>query len=180
MILWVILDDRSIYPSWYSALPTPHTGIIKGIKISYEYLTRKDNGGIMLYNRDDNLVLRGLGDMRIGERCRVDGCRNWALRGGEGCRWHSLRGRVLGTRLKDSRGYVIIYLPGHSEASASGWAFEHRVVVSSLLGRPLREQEIVHHLDGDRANNSPNNLFLTDRHDHFRLFHTPPRRRKTS
>jgi hypothetical protein len=34
----------------------------------------------------------------------------------------------------------------------------HRVVVEILLGRPLRRQEHVHHLNGDIADNHPRNL----------------------
>jgi hypothetical protein len=35
---------------------------------------------------------------------------------------------------------------------------EHRVVAEALLGRPLAPGEVVHHKDGDKLNNSPDNL----------------------
>lgn len=34
----------------------------------------------------------------------------------------------------------------------------HRVVAEQMLGRPLREGEVVHHIDGDIRNYSPDNL----------------------
>jgi hypothetical protein len=67
-----------------------------------------------------------------------------------------------GTRknLVDGSGYVRIYSPGHSEATMRGYAMEHRYVMSNILGRPLRKNENVHHRNGDRADNRPENLEL--------------------
>lgn len=42
----------------------------------------------------------------------------------------------------------------------SGYVLEHRLVVARILGRPLRPSESVHHLDGNRSNNAPENLQL--------------------
>ena len=33
---------------------------------------------------------------------------------------------------------------------------EHRLVAEEKLGRPLRKEEVVHHIDGDYKNNDPN------------------------
>ena len=37
---------------------------------------------------------------------------------------------------------------------------EHRQIVEALLGRPLKAGEVVHHLDGDKRNNDPDNLVV--------------------
>ncbi len=37
---------------------------------------------------------------------------------------------------------------------------KHRVVAELKIGRPLREGEVVHHLDGDKRNNAPENLLV--------------------
>lgn len=37
---------------------------------------------------------------------------------------------------------------------------EHRVIAEQMLGRPLRPGEVVHHIDEDKRNNSPENLMV--------------------
>lgn len=37
---------------------------------------------------------------------------------------------------------------------------EHRVIAAKMLGRPLRTGEVVHHIDGNKRNNTPENLMV--------------------
>lgn len=61
-------------------------------------------------------------------------------------------------------GYVTIYLGKENPlAYKNGYALEHRLVMSKLMGRPLLHNEVVHHIDGDKANNTPENLELFSR-----------------
>lgn len=60
-------------------------------------------------------------------------------------------------------GYVVRVAPaGHPRARADGTILEHRLVMERLLGRYLEEWEIVHHKNGNREDNSPENLELLD------------------
>jgi len=44
----------------------------------------------------------------------------------------------------------------------------HRVVAEEKLGRPLRPGEIVHHIDGNKRNDSPDNLIVMSQSEHIR------------
>lgn len=45
----------------------------------------------------------------------------------------------------------------------------HRVVVEQVLGRKLEKGEIVHHIDGDKWNNKPENLQVMTQSEHIKL-----------
>ena len=45
----------------------------------------------------------------------------------------------------------------------------HRVVMEEKLGRKLESWEIVHHIDGDKWNNSPENLEVMTQSEHMKL-----------
>ena len=59
-------------------------------------------------------------------------------------------------------GYWKIWRPDHPKAS-NNYVLEHRLVMEEKIGRLLKEDEIVHHLDGNKKNNNPNNLQLLKR-----------------
>lgn len=46
---------------------------------------------------------------------------------------------------------------------------EHRVLAERLIGRPLNPDEVVHHIDGDKTNNAPENLRVMTRKEHSAL-----------
>lgn len=71
---------------------------------------------------------------------------------------HSWKG---GRRLQ--KGYVQVQALGHPNARPSdGYIYEHRLVMSQKLGRPLGEEEIVHHINGDTLDNRIENLELIE------------------
>ena len=58
-------------------------------------------------------------------------------------------------------GYIRVGINGRDH-------YLHRLVMAELIGRPLLPSEQVHHLDGNRANNSPANLRLLSSAEHQR------------
>lgn len=73
-------------------------------------------------------------------------------------------GRWKGGRRIDQGGYVSLKIPTsdplYCMANNIGYLNEHRYVMAQQLSRPLHSWETVHHIDGDRTNNKPENLQL--------------------
>ena len=59
----------------------------------------------------------------------------------------------------DSSGYVSLLVNGRQVR-------EHRVVAERMLGRPLLPGEQVHHLNGTKTDNRPENLEVVTSRDH--------------
>ena len=80
-------------------------------------------------------------------------CQRTGPRSGEGHRdWK-------GGRIVDKDGYVLLYCPDHPRGRKhTKYVLEHRLVMEKKLGRLLEACEVVHHIDKDKKNNSPDNL----------------------
>jgi hypothetical protein len=64
-------------------------------------------------------------------------------------------------RQSGPRGYIYAKAPGHPRGQRNnGYVFEHILVMEALLGRRLLPGENVHHRNGVRADNRPQNLEL--------------------
>lgn len=103
------------------------------------------------------------------------------------------QGRLAGRRTRrgvpqppEARAKQSATMKAKADATARGWRITsngyveytrgehvgrsfHVVAMERRIGRPLRADEVVHHIDGDRQNNAENNLALMTRSAHTRL-----------
>lgn len=78
------------------------------------------------------------------------------------CRPNSkeFNGYWKGGRSRHKAGYIVIRVPEHPRAVKTAYVFEHILVMEDLLGRYLRPEETVHHRNGVKDDNRPENLEL--------------------
>ena len=74
------------------------------------------------------------------------------------------------------RGYKMSRVIGHPNASVDGYVYDHQLVIEEATGRYLnwyephhKDNEVVHHIDGDKQNNLLDNLALMTVASHNKL-----------
>jgi hypothetical protein len=78
------------------------------------------------------------------------------------CKYAAMRGRETrpGTSYIRKDGYRAV------KVGVRQYKLEHRMVVEASIGRPLRSDEEVHHINGDKLDNRPENLKVVNPTEH--------------
>ncbi len=142
-------------------------GCLKGLcakglcSAHYERLRRTGDLGPaeLIAHKDRNSKHSHLGDV-----CSVEGCERSRASGYSMCNMHYLRVKKHGDPganfSKQGQGYTT--REGYRIISIAPYTtmFEHRHIMEQTLGRPLEAFENVHHINGIRDDNRPENLEL--------------------
>jgi hypothetical protein len=87
---------------------------------------------------------------------------NGSRKGARNGRWKE--GRII----RDD-GYVLLYAPAHPRA-VNGYVLEHILIAERWLGKALPPHAVIHHSNGNRSDNRPENLVICpDQAAHARL-----------
>ncbi|MDA2921712.1 NUMOD3 domain-containing DNA-binding protein [Patescibacteria group bacterium AH-259-L07] len=88
------------------------------------------------------------------------------------------KGKYIGVenpRWRDGKyknnGYRYFRMPEHPFINIKGYIAEHRYMAECLLGRFLEKIEVIHHIDENKENNLPENLYLFSSESGHRRHH---------
>ena len=74
-----------------------------------------------------------------------------------------------GHKQRRTDGYISRYAPEHPQATKNGYVMEHIIVMQKAIGKPIKEDEVVHHINHNRSDNRIENLKLMKKHDHMQM-----------
>ena len=73
----------------------------------------------------------------------------------------------IGFKKKRPDGYIAIYFPEHPKSNKEGYIMEHDLVMECLIGRHLKDDEVVHHKNEIKDDNRKCNLQLMTNSEHM-------------
>lgn len=150
-----------------------------------EVISMKQQGGKLLYDDVVKMYESGCTQMEIAEALGVTQKVVWRF-----MKNHGIKARVAckrnqrgennsswkGGRRISEQGYVEIYMPSYPKAKPNGYVREHILVAEQMLGRPLKffgirdsRTEVVHHINGIKTDNRPENLLVMCVNEHHKL-----------
>lgn len=114
---------------------------------------------------DEKMTLRD-----IAKICNYSDCTvvRWMKEFNIPVRWYRQKERHHNWKggKKKHGGYIEVYMPNHPYKNKADYVKEHRLVMEKHLGRYLKPDELIHHLNSKKDDNRPENLFLTVRKEH--------------
>ena len=81
-------------------------------------------------------------------------------------------GKWKGGRVVTASGYVLVHREDHPRADKYGHVHEHILVVEENYGRHLHPQNVVHHINGIKADNRIENLLVCENTSAHTQLHT--------
>ncbi len=79
--------------------------------------------------------------------------------------------RWNGGKRHTERGYIWVMDKNHPKETYDGYVYEHRKIMEKDLDRYLYDEEVVHHINGDKSDNRIENLMLFENHREHWRFH---------
>lgn len=73
------------------------------------------------------------------------------------------------SQIVDNHGYYYAMCPQHPKALRNGYVYLHRLIVENYLGRLLKDDEVIHHKDLNKKNNSIDNLSVLSPGEHSKI-----------
>ena len=132
---------------------TTNCNLVKKLNRSYLSIYKKAYALGLKKTKDIAFITRS--EPRLGENCV-------AWRGG---------------KRNTSNGYIQVLIKDHPRSDSCGYVMEHIVVMEKLTGKHITQEDVVHHINGNKKDNRPENLMVMSFGEHS-AFHNRQRSKK--
>lgn len=78
---------------------------------------------------------------------------------------HNWKGGII----NKGDGYIGVWKPDHPRADKQGYVYEHTLVYENKTGLLPNKNQVIHHIDMDKHNNSIDNLYLCNHKEHITI-----------